>query len=33
LLIGKRIGKNWQELEYLEAVRLGATGKPLIVPG
>ena len=32
LLIGKRIGK-WQELEYLEAVRLAReTGKPLIVP-
>ena len=32
LLIGKRVGK-WQELEYLEAVRLARdTGKPLIVP-
>ena len=32
LLIGKRVG-NWQELEYLEAVRLARdTGKPLIVP-
>jgi hypothetical protein len=32
LLIGKRVGK-WQELEYLEAVRLApGTGKPLIVP-
>ena len=32
LLIGKRVGK-WQELEYLEAVRLAReTGQPLIIP-
>ncbi len=31
-MIGKRIGK-WQEMEYLEAVRLArGTGRPLIVP-